>query len=156
MGTSGFKNKTLSKQEKEVINEQINKSVCKIYIGNYEKGYGFLCIYQNYYLLLVNNEYLRNETINSQKKVELKLNDNSSILIEIKKSKEYQQFGMIIFIIEIKNDIYLNKIKFLEIDKDLYTLNSNLRNKFIYILNDLSLINPDYTIGKIKSIDESI
>ena len=152
MGTCGTKNKRKYKKQKifgvkpipkritKIINSQLERSICKIYINENELGSGFLCKipFPNEFNLLpaliTNNHVINKEFFLKNKKIKISFNDDESIkfLKILSERKFYSNETYDISIIEVfpEKDKLNN---FLELDYN-YNKNGKESKQNIYVL----------------------
>ena len=145
-----------------IISEQMQKSICKIYKNDGDKGTGFFCEIPcqqgKIKVMITNNHIIDDKYIKDNDKIEISLNDDKeikSIIIKNKRkiytSKEYD-----ITIIEIKpgKDDINNYIKYMKIDEK-YIKNPNIiHEKSIYLIHYPSGGKGAVSFGIINRIDK--
>jgi len=145
----------------KIISEQMQKSICKIYKKDGNKGTGFFCEipYQQgkMKVMITNYHVLDDKYIKENDKIEISFNDdkeNKSININNKKkiytNKEYDTT-----IIEITNkDDINNYIKYMEIDEKYFKNPNIIYEKSIYLIHYPSGEKEAVSFGLINRIDK--
>ena len=146
----------VSKEENNIILNQLEKCICKIIIENEVKGSGFLCKvpfpdqFTLFPGLLTNNHVLKEEDIIKCKKIDISFDeDKIKKTIYLNERKFSSDENLDFTIIEIKpNDDALND--FLEVDEHLDLLENNIP---IYILQYPKGKKSSFSIGSLKKIN---
>ena len=146
----------------KLITEQLEKSICKIYKNDGNKGTGFFCEipYQQgkIKVMITNYHIIDDKYIKENNKIEITLNndnENKSIIINNKR-KIYTNEEYDITIIEIKpeKDDNNNYIKYMELDEQ-YIQNPNIiYEKSIYLIHYPSGDKEAVSLGIINRIDK--
>lgn len=147
---------SLDKSTKNIINSQINESICFIESRTGIKGTGFLCKipFPDFFALLpvliTSSKILKNEGIYYGEEIKLILKNyrNVSLIID-KNRKFYTDDKYQVTIIEIKNSDNLDINSFLEVKFD-----SKIKDIYlIYYRNDTE--HKQYYFGEIKNINNN-
>ena len=142
-------------KDKEIVNNQLNNNIYKIYINNKEIGIGFLCIipYPDKLspmpVIFIYSENIPKEEIIKKKEINLKFNNNNKILLlnSIERKMFYYNDNNII-ILEIKKNENFNFNTFLEIDDSKFD-----NNELIYLLSNN--FKGNYKKLKIKRVNDN-
>ena len=148
---------------KKII-EQIQNSICKIYINEGGNGTGFFCHITDLNnnkkipVMITNNHVINENDYNKNLKISFN-NDNiyADILLDSNR-KKYTNKDLDITIIEIKKEKdKINNKAFLEIDEKIYQNNSEVffKEKSVYIIQYAKEIGASVSYGIIKDIDEN-
>ena len=142
-------------KDKEIVNNQLNNNICKIFINNKEIGIGFLCIipYPDKLspmpVIFIYSENIPKEDIITKKQINLKFNNNNKILpLNSIERKMFYYNDNNILILEIKKNENFNFNTFLEIDDSKFD-----NNEFIYLLSNN--FKGNYKKHKIKRVDNN-
>ena len=145
----------------KIIISQMQKSICKIYMDNGDKGTGFFCRVpypdktHSINCLMTNNHIIDESYLDKNKYIELSINNNKTTrTIKIDNRRVYTSKlydTTIIEIFEEKDDIK----DFMEIDYDLNVdiLKNQFINKSIYLLQYPKDEEVSVSYGIIKNID---
>ena len=163
MGTCGKGIKTL--ENNDTFQDKMKNVLCNINYNNAFYGIGFFCkisLPNKPYLLTVlitNYNILGDDIINKRGKINISslINNNNSKTISIDESRLIYVNKNIydISIIEIKDKDGFDFIKFLEIDDEIFkdNLDTNFKNKEIYIINNINSQVVNYYKSEINNIN---
>ena len=149
----------------KVISEQRKKCLCKIKNNEGENSIGFFCVIpfineNNFLPVLISNNANFEENANNKIFITFyNNNDNNAITYEIiidTKRKIYLDKKTNISFIEIKDKDNVDPNLFLHLDAKMFNidLEKELFNKFIYLIYHSENNYSEYTIGKIKKINQ--
>ena len=147
--------KSLNNINHEMIENQLNNNICKIYINDKEKGIGFLCIIpfpdklNLLPVLLIFSEESNNKNIIKEKEIKLNFINYNKILLNNNKRK-ILDYNNNIKAIEIKKNDNFDFNNFLEIDN---TINDKSNNHSIYLISNN--FQKKYHINSLKKINDN-
>ena len=153
----------INKNQYKTINDQMEKSVCKIKCNDGAYGTGFFCKIsfvdegKNINSLISNNHVLGENDIKIGKTIEFFLSDEQTIKkIEIEENrKTYTSEKYDISIIEIKPSDNLDNISFLKIeDNEINEIHTTENKLGVYLIHYPLGINICFSLGKILNISE--
>jgi hypothetical protein len=141
--------------------EKSEKQICKVYCNNGACGTGFFCNildgWNLFKVLITNNHVLNQNDIIIGKKIKFSINNEKTFYeIEIDESRRvYTSKKYDITIIELKQKDKLDKIDYMDIDKDIFEENYNekYRNTQIYLLHYPKGKQMECSVGLIKDIN---
>lgn len=155
MGSSSSRIK-LSDEQKDKLDDQRKKSICKIKINNKEKGYGFFCLtpQTKTKILIANYDTIQKEDIEQKKDLcfLIKSLDNNKYADMEYPRAFYNNKEFNISIVQILDEDIVSNVEFLEFDDNINKLKYEDKNIYIlpYNLDD----KDSYPVGRIKSIKE--
>lgn len=158
-----YAEKELSTKQKILINNQMERSLCRIVINDTVYniyGSGFFCYFPfpyNYKCMITNNHILNEKYLMPGKEIQIKINgDKISKAIKIMKNrKTYTNYKFDITIIEILPYDNIDEESFMKIDNNIFTesFNYEYKNKDIYLIYYPNKVNKAiYSLGKIQNI----
>jgi len=166
MGCSSCKTKSnderikLNNEQKNKLDDQMKKSICKIKINNIEKGYGFFCLTPETKTktLITNYKTIQKEDIEQKKDLcfLIKSVDNNKYTDMDYPRAFYSNKEFNISIVQIVDEDIVSNVKFLEFDDNI-NINKleKYKDKNIYILPYNLDDNGSYPVGRVESIEEN-
>jgi len=146
----------LDERQINILDEQKNKSICKLRIYGEIIGYGFLCKIPetNTKILIAYKKDLNSDKLKDKKTLELIINNDtiSELFINLNKERiKYDSENNELFILEIKEDDELEITDFIEIEE----INNfdKYKEKDIYILPYI-VEDKKFPVGKIEDVKQ--
>ena len=153
----------LSKEQKAIINYQMEKSLCRILIDNPNfkcHGSGFFCYLPfcpyNFKVLITNNHLLGEKDLIPGKEIVIKINgDKISKTIKIIESRKiYTNYVFDVTIVEILPCDNIDESCFMKIDNNIFSesINYEYKKKNIYLIHYPKGNIAKYSLGIIQDI----
>ena len=148
-----------------IINEQIQKCICKIYINEGGNGTGFFCYLTDQKnnnqipVMITNNHIIGENDLKNNNKIKISFN-NDDIYKDIEidsKRRKYTNKDLDITIIEIKQKDNIEKYSFLELDDRIFISDSEklFLRKTVYIIQYPQDLGASVSYGLINTIDNN-